>query len=253
MNKKRIRKAGILLLLAGIVYIAGYYSGLKRNGEGALGAADDRKVQSDSGEDFLEGTEPAEKEQKTESDYEYDILPEDTVVITKYLGEQTLVFVPEMLDGKAVSIIGEGAFQGNGSVEQIVLPQGIKRIEAQAFACCANLQYVVMGTGLENIGRDAFSYCPGLKELRLPEGMTQLGLLQQEWNVEDFCICAYCPCLEKVFLPRSMEEISPSAFMKCDKLYLIYGSNPCAENYARGNGFVYVDLERIEEEGGVVW
>lgn len=69
----------------------------------------------------------------------------------------------------------------------------------------------------------------------------------------DSCICAHCPGLEKVVIPQSMEEISPSAFMECDKLYLIYGSNFCAEKYAQRNGLVYVDLERIEEEGGIVW
>ena len=125
VNKKRIRKAGLLLLLIGIVYIAGYYSGRKGNGESVLDAAGDRIARPELSENPLEKTEPAEKSEQSESDYEYVILldrSEATVAITKYLGDQTLVFVPEMLDGKSVSIIGEGAFQGNGSVEQIVLP-----------------------------------------------------------------------------------------------------------------------------------
>ena len=116
-------------------------------------------------------------------------------------------------------------------------------IEDQAFQNCPSLEYVVMGTGLKSIGQDAFSNCLNLKELRLPEGMTRI----------DSCICAYCPNLEKVIVPQSMEKICSSAFMKCNKLYLIYGSNSCAESFAQRNGLVYVDLERIGEEGGLVW
>lgn len=265
-DKKVIWKAGLLLLIIGMVSISGYYCVVGRNGGKVVetvgnGAGEPNSAETvengtdepdsdktagngtnepDSGENMEEGTEPPEE---TRPNFEYDILPGDTVAITKYLGEEVLVFVPERLDGKAVSVIGESAFQGNASVEQIVLPQGIEIIESQAFRDCPNLQYVVMGTELKSIGQDAFSYCLSLKELRLPEGMSGI----------DVCICAYCSNLEKVVIPQSMEEISPSAFMECDKLYLIYGSNPCAEDYAQKNGLVYVNLERIEEEGGMVW
>ena len=240
MNRKAIWKAGLLFLIIGMVSISGYYCAVKRNGERATENMDNGTDKPDLDENVAAETKLAVV---TGPNFEYGISPEDTVVITKYLGDETLVFVPERLDGKVVSAIGESAFQGNGSVEQIVLPQGIEVIESQAFKDCSGLQYVVMGTELESIGQDAFSYCSSLKELRLPEGMT----------VIDLCICAYCPSLERVVIPQSMEEISPSAFMECNKLYLIYGSNSCAENYAQRNGLVYVNLERIEEEGGIVW
>lgn len=258
MKKKVIWKAGLLLLIIGMVSISGYYCAIKRNGEKTAEHMENGTDEPDSEENMENGTdEPDSNEnmveeameeetttpEETGPNFEYGILPEDTVVITKYLGDDTLVFVPERLDGKVVSAIGESAFQGNESVEQVVLLQGIKVIESQAFKDCSALQYVVMGTELKSIGQDAFSYCPSLKELRMPEGMTGI----------DVCICAYCPSLEKVVIPHSMEEISPSAFMECDNLYLIYGSNSCAENYAQESGLVYVNLERIKEEGDIVW
>lgn len=245
MKKKVIWKAGLLLLIIGMVSVSGYYCAIKGNGEKSAEHMENGTDEPDSEETMTE--EPMEEETTTpeenEPNYEYNILPEDTVVITKYLGDDTLVFVPERLDEKIVSTIGESAFQGNDSVEQVVLPQGTEVIESQAFKDCSGLQYVVMGTELKSIRQDAFSNCPSLKELRLPEGM--MGI--------DVCICAYCPSLEKVVIPHSMEEISPSAFMECDNLYLIYGSNSCAENYAQESGLVYVNLERIKEEGDIVW
>lgn len=240
MNNKVIRKAGLLFLIVGMISLSRYYRAVERNDEKAAETMENGTDEPVSDENMAEERKPSEE---TRSNFEYSILTEDNVVITKYLGDETLVFVPERLAGKAVSVIGESAFQGNDSVEQIVLPQGIEVIESQAFKDCSGLQYVVMGTKLKTIGQDAFSYCSNLKELRLPEGMT----------VIDLCICAYCPSLEKVVIPQSMEEISLSAFMECDRLYLIYGRNSCAENYAQRNGLVYVNLERIEEEGGIVW
>lgn len=240
MKKKVIRIAGLLLLMIGMVSVSGYYFAIKDNGDGVGGNVGNGSEQPDSDEHIVEGTKTADE---NESYFKYDILQDDTVVITNYLGDETFVFVPERLDGKAVSVIGEGAFLGNDSIEQVLLPQGIEVIEGQAFQDCPSLQYVVMGTGLKRIGQDAFSNCSSLKELRLPEGMTRI----------DSCICAYCSELEKVVVPQSMEEISSSAFMECNKLYLIFGSNSCAENFAQRKGLVYVNLERIREEGGLVW
>lgn len=240
MNKKVILNAGLLFLMIGMVSIPGLHCVIKRNDEEAAEIVENRIGKLDSDEYIAERRKPTEE---IRSNFEYDILSDDTVIITKYLGDETLVFVPEMLGGKAVSTIGEGAFQGNDSIEQIVLPQRLEVIQSQAFKACPSLQYVVIGTELKSIGQDAFSYCSSLKELRLPEGMI----------VIDFCICAYCPSLERVVIPQSMEEICPTAFTECDKLYLIYGSSSCAENYAQSNGLVYVNLKRIEEEGGIVW
>ena len=252
-SKKVIWKAGLLFLMIGMVSISGYYCAIKRDGEEVAETMENGTDKPNADETMENGTDKSDTDEcmaeeskpteETRPNFEYDILPEDTVVITKYLGDETRVFVPEMLDGKVVSVIGKSAFQENDSIEQIVLPQGIEVIESQAFQDCPCLQYVVMGTELKSIGRDAFSYCSSLKELRLPEGMT----------VVDLCICAYCPSLESVVIPQSMEEINPFAFVECNKLYLIYGSNSCAETYAQRNGLVYVNLERIEEEGGIVW
>ena len=227
-------------MLIGMVSISWYYFVIKENGDRAARNVENESEQLDSDEYIAEGAKTADE---IESYFKYDILQKDAVVITKYLGDETFVFVPERLDGKTVSVVGEGAFQGNDSIEQVLLPPGIEVIEDQAFQNCPSLEYVVMGTGLKSIGQDAFSNCLNLKELRLPEGMTRI----------DSCICAYCPNLEKVIVPQSMEKICSSAFMKCNKLYLIYGSNSCAESFAQRNGLVYVDLERIGEEGGLVW
>lgn len=121
-------KTGLLYLTIGMVSISGCYYVTERDGEGAAPNVENGTEQSDSDIRITEGTKPAEK---TGSNYEYEILTRDSVVIKKYLGDETIVFVPERLDGKLVSTIGEGAFQENDSIEQVVLPQGIEVIDCQ--------------------------------------------------------------------------------------------------------------------------
>lgn len=42
-------------------------------------------------------------------------------------------------------------------------------------------------------------------------------------------------------------------FERCDAPRLVYGESGFAQGYAQENDFVYVDMERIREEGNLVW
>lgn len=66
------------------------------------------------------------------------------------------------------------------------------------------------------------------------------------------------PQLEKVYFPLDMGKFSPNfqsyrAFEGDYGLKLAYGNSPYAEAHAEELGLVYVDLNRIEEEGYLVW
>ncbi|MBD5530671.1 MAG: leucine-rich repeat domain-containing protein [Lachnospiraceae bacterium] len=183
-------------------------------------------------------------------DYRYEIVHgENAVRILAYLGDEEIVFVPEKLDGMEVTVIGSGAFSGKSVMEQVLLSSGVKEIEEEAFAYCSRLQYIIMGDQVSSIGTEAFAYCPSLEEIRFPKELDRIG----------YRICAYCPRLEKIYFPRDMEDIGAphfefySAFEGCHELKLAYGNSPYAEAYAEVLGLVYVDLNRIEEEGNLVW
>ncbi|MBD5552345.1 MAG: leucine-rich repeat domain-containing protein [Lachnospiraceae bacterium] len=176
--------------------------------------------------------------------YEYEIIAQDgTVRILTYLGDESIIFIPTELDGRKISVIGKNAFSRNATVEQVIFPSGITEIEREAFAYCSRLETVILGQELEKIGGRAFAYCPSLTEIRFPEGLKETG----------GGICAYCPKLEKIYIPESMESIGDKAFEGCSNLKLVYGSSTYAEIYAQQEGLVYVDVNRIEEEGNLVW
>jgi len=195
--------------------------------------------------------EPASEEDNDISDneiqqknYIYSVCEEDnTVIILSYLGNDSIVFVPEELEGRTVSAIGEEAFSGIPGIEQVILPDGIVEIGEEAFSYCPKLQYVFMAQGVKTIGYGAFMCCPSLMEVRFPEGLEEVGNF----------VCGNCPQLEKVTIPKGLKDIGYITFDGCPSLRLIYGNSQFAEIYAQKEGYVYVDLDRIESEGNVVW
>ena len=186
----------------------------------------------------------SEKNNKVMSEnYQYEICSEDgTIRLLSYIGNESIVFVPEKIGGKSVRIIGERCFYNNNYIEQVILPMGITTIEREAFSLCTKLEYIIMEKGIEDIKPYAFSDCANLKELHLPEGLT---------SIEN--ICTNCQRLEKVYIPQSVEYIRNESFTGCTNLKLFYGSTQYAQIYAQQKDRAYVDLNRIQKEGNVVW
>lgn len=60
-------------------------------------------------------------------------------------------------------------------VEEIILPEGIKRIESKAFADCFNLKKINFPEGLEVVEDRAFMDCGSLTEVILPTTLTKIG------------------------------------------------------------------------------
>ena len=76
------------------------------------------------------------------SDFSFSILPDGTAEITKYTGTDINVTIPARIDGRAVTSIGDAAFDGCTSLQSITLPKSIISIGGAAFVNCPNLEYV---------------------------------------------------------------------------------------------------------------
>lgn len=80
------------------------------------------------------------------------------------------IFIPEYVteNGKTykVTVIDENAFE-DCQLSAIVIPDGVRRIEEDAFWKCHNLTAVYIGKGLTYIGEDAFEGCPNLRDLTI--------------------------------------------------------------------------------------
>ena len=99
------------------------------------------------------------------------------------------------------------AFSGSG-LEEIVIPQGVEKIEEYAFEFCDRLKTAVLPDSLSWLGYYAFHGCRELREISIPNG---------ERVIRERCFWE-CKKLEKVHLPDNLRAIGEAAFFHCEKL-----------------------------------
>lgn len=136
-----------------------------------------------------------------DKDYEY-IENESGVTILRYLGADTEVTIPETINGKAVTTIGERAFAHNGSIKSIQMPNTVTSIEFRAFDACYELTYVKLSDNLYTIGACAFFACFELEDIALPDTLIKLG---------DMAF-SNCTSLTSINIPESITEMGEGVF-----------------------------------------
>lgn len=142
----------------------------------------------------------------THGDFQYSNYYGDAIIIEKYNGKSDEVYVPSSLYGIPVSIIENGAFQGNEWIESVWLPESVVIIESQAFSGCTNLRSVTMD-GVILIESQAFVDCQSLEEISLPNVNT----------INDFAFYG-CSSLSEVTLSNQLKIIGNFAFYDCPSL-----------------------------------
>ena len=185
-------------------------------------------------------------------EYEYDLKSgEATITSVRNLAEKKKVEVPEQIDGYPVAGIGREqdgdtewrstVLYGNSSCRELVLPEGIRRINAYAFSW-NELEKINLPESLETIGELAFAGS-NVKALHLPkllthigngafEGMTKLSKLTVDEGNASYeakdnllydrrgSILITCPAGKSgtVKVQDGTTAIGPSAFSGCEKI-----------------------------------
>ena len=94
-------------------------------------------------------------EVKDNGEYRYNIYADNTLGIIAYLGDHTIITIPESISGLPVTRIEDSAFRAS-SLTGIVLPETIRIIGARAFYGCEGLSSLTIPQGVQTIGKDAF-------------------------------------------------------------------------------------------------
>ena len=167
---------------------------------------------------------------------------DDGIVITRYIGTETIVYVPSEIDGQKVAgnvddafykindeenaeqefifdikelyfsddypDVNCGLFNLCKSLEYIELPKAQKTIQAFSFKRCENLKGITCYESLESIEKEAFHGCESLTEFEFNNGLKTIG-------DEAF---GYCEKLESLDLPDTVESMGNSVFKCCNSL-----------------------------------
>ncbi len=168
--------------------------------------------------------------------YSYEIY-KTYVKVIKYLGEETEVTIPEIIDNLPVTVIGslcfhdtkakvttvnipssvtvieESAFYLAESLTSITIPDTVTKIGSRAFAWCNSLETVILGAGIKEIPEYCFNHCSSLKSISIPVGITKVGLRA----------FSYCDKLEEQTIPLNVSAVGERAFEGCPSLkYVIF-------------------------------
>lgn len=161
-----------------------------------------------------------------------DIVMPDTVIkIEKYAFYGSGVRFVRL--SEKLEIIEDYAFSGT-PLEEIWLPQGLKRLGSSVFRYCRMIKKASFPKYMRCIPPDTFNDCGKLKELHLPENLTEIGAhafsgctaveqLELPEGLERIKDGAFMMCIsfEKLCLPKSLKELGQKAFYKCDQLQTV--------------------------------
>jgi uncharacterized protein YjdB len=113
--------------------------------------------------------EPTLTEYVTEEGIEYAIDTNNEIVITGYSGSSSSLIIPDSIDGKIVTSIGNEAFFEDKEIITVEFPKSLKNIGRMAFGGCEKLETIEFPQNLEWIGACAFQMCYSLKKVIIYE------------------------------------------------------------------------------------
>ena len=114
----------------------------------------------------------------------------------------------EVIIPEGIQRIEKGTFQGNEKVKRIIMPNSITFIGSRAFADCPNLEEVVFSENLQVLGQNAFRNCTKLSSADIPSHVKTVYPGTFDGNTN----------LQSVTLNEDLEYLSAYAFSNCDNV-----------------------------------
>ena len=196
-----------------------------------------------SAEDNPESQRAEEPQRYVSGDFEYILLEDGGVGITKYIGSDPKLSVPDQIDGYTVKAIEDRAFSWCDFLQSVVLPDSVIYMGINPFEGCGSLTEILVSPdsafavldgvlfekeakrlicypcglgqaeynipeGIQNIGDYAFYYCDSLGSITIPDSVIEIG---------DFGF-AYCNALQSIVLPDSVTHLGINPFQSCGSL-----------------------------------
>lgn len=128
-------------------------------------------------------------------------------------------------------VLEENAFEGNTTITEAVIPEGVTTIGSNAFKGCTNLKKVTIPNNVTTIGREAFYGCEALTSIEIPDTVTKIALgafngcsslqsikIPNKVKIIDGKTFYECGSLTTVILPEGLTTIVGDAFVGCTSL-----------------------------------
>lgn len=113
-------------------------------------------------------------EYTSNTDYLYIKNEDGTIAISGYTGSNSILTVPDTVDGLKVTAIGDHAFEANWDLEEVILPDGVTYIGESAFMDCGKLKSITIPETTVTIRRAAFASCSALDNVTVPASVAEI-------------------------------------------------------------------------------
>ena len=131
-------------------------------------------------------------------------------------------------------LVHVGLLEKSFSQRSTVLPEGLTKLDKNAFRYCPGLMEVTLPSTLKTIGDHAFFLCENLREIVIPEGVTSIGERAFQG----------CRQMRRAVLPASIKKLSLYVFFECHSKLTIYApKNSAAHEHAVKRGYGYVETK----------
>ena len=179
----------------------------------------------------------------------YEVNEDGGITVTKCWGFDTEIIIPDTIDGKKVTKIGDNAFNQREYLTSVTIPDSVTSIGKSAFFCCSRLKSVKISKNVTSIGASAFMYCRELTAIDIPKGVTKIEdstfyncfvlssvtLPDTVTSIGEWAFSS--TSMKSITLPANLTTIGYGAFSHCNKLSSI--TFPASVTNIEGSAFYY--------------
>ena len=226
---KKVKKYISIMIIMLMIFENIETDGLLLKTTKIYGAETDKEsVQEVDKDTSLETEEPqdievynSDDEELVYGDYEYSIV-DNSVTIDRYTGSDSVVVMPDNIDGYDVTGIAGSAFAGCTSIKDIKMPESITYIGME-FIKETQIETITIPQSVKNVEYyyhwgGIFTGAEKLKEVIFEDGIKNIPAnvcrtgYNNQWSNYDI------NNIEKVYIPDSVETIEEYAFYECNKI-----------------------------------
>jgi hypothetical protein len=146
------------------------------------------------------------------------------------------LIIPDTIEGKPVTSIGDEAFFECTSLTSITIPDRVTSIGGAAFFSCASLTSITIGKGVTSIGYEAFYACTSLTSITIGNGVTSIGN-------GAFSYCSSLTTIEVGAGNLNYTGINGVLFNKEKTVLLTYPAGKTGDNYTIPDGVTSIGDE----------
>lgn len=140
--------------------------------------------------------------------------------------KDTVVSIPEIIDGYTVKEIGKNAFKDCTSLTAIIIPDTVTRIHSGAFFGCSGLTEITIPASVNSIDKQIFSRCDNLKTVyyNASADIYNYSVFSESKSIEKVVfggeeiprdICYECTNVKEIVILDNVKKINGFAFKGC--------------------------------------